>query len=413
MGVSYYFRNFASVMEMNDNTRDFIRRHLTDDVRQLALLSAGQEDVDVAFALRQIQGWQTARAKLPSWAEREGVVYPPHLNMEQCSSEETACYKQRLVARLCPDGGTMADLTGGFGVDFSFLSRAFSRAIYVERNDELCRLMGHNRRALGLANAEIRCADCASALEELPPLDLIFMDPARRDGHGGKVSALRDCQPDVLSLRDTLLRKARVLLLKLSPMLDWHEAVRQLDCVREVHVVSVGNECKELLLVCSAGQVGEGCVCCANGSQMMAFPMAADPMEGLRMATRVAEGDYLYEPNASVMKAGCFGRVCSDYGVGALAHDSHLFVSSSLVSHFPGRRFRIRAVSTLNKRELRQKLAGLTRANVSVRNFPLTVAELRKRLKLCDGGDVYLFGTTFQPPGESRPSHLLLVTEKA
>lgn len=400
------------MMILNDATRAFIAQHRTDDVRKLALLGRKPHDVDLPLALQQIQGWQTARSKLPSWAEREGIIFPPHLNMEQCSSQATARYKRALVLRLCGERRAMADLTGGMGIDFSTLATAFDRAIYVERNPVLCQLMEHNGRVLGLNHAEVRCADCADALPSLPPLDLIFMDPARRDSHGGKVFALSDCQPDVLSLRDALLQKARVLLLKLSPMLDWHEAIRLLGCVREVHIVATGNECKELLLVCGGDGVGNGCVACVNDGQTLTYPMRRDTMAGLAIAPQVAPGDYLYEPNASVMKAGCFGLLCENYAVHALAHDSHLFTSPQCVADFPGRRFRIQAVSTLNKKALRPLLADLKQANIAVRNFPLMANDLRKRLRLRDGGDTYLFATTLQPASSTRPEHILLMTEK-
>lgn len=400
-------------MILNEATQDFIRQHRRDDVRRLALLGHKPQGVDLPAALQQIQGWQTARTKLPAWAEREDIVFPPHLNMEQCSSEVTARYKQALAARLCKQKRAMADLTGGMGIDFSMLAQGFDRAIYVERNPLLCQLMEHNGHALGLKNMEVRHADCTEALSELPPLDLIFMDPARRDNHGGKVFALQDCQPDVLSMRDALLEKAHTLLLKLSPMLDWHQAVQQLGCVQEVHIVSTGNECKELLLVCASEGASTGSVYCVNDGQTLCFPMDSEPMRGLKTAAEVCPGHYLYEPNASVMKAGCFGLVCEKYGVGTLARNSHLFVSPRLIGDFPGRKFRVKAVSSLNKKELRRALGDLKQANIAVRNFPLTSNELRKRLRLRDGGDAYLFATTFQPADAPRPSHVLLVTEKA
>ena len=213
------------MITLNDATWRFIRDHRTDDVRQLALMGVKTSEIDLPLALQQIQGWQTARTKLPSWAAKEEIVYPPHLNMEQCSSETTAEYKRDLVKRLCMVRKTMADLTGGMGIDFSTLAQDFDKAVYVERNPTLCALMAHNGPVLGLNHVEVRNEDCADVLAMLPQQDLIFMDPARRDHHGGRVFQLQDCQPDVLSLREKLLRKARVILLKLSPMLDWHAAV--------------------------------------------------------------------------------------------------------------------------------------------------------------------------------------------
>lgn len=413
MKISYYFRNFASMITPNDATWRFIRDHRTDDVRQLALMGVKTSEVDLPLALQQIQGWQTARTKLPSWAAKEEIVYPPHLNMEQCSSETTADYKRDLVKRLCMVRKTMTDLTGGMGIDFSTLAQDFDKAVYVERNPTLCALMAHNGPVLGLDHVEIRNEDCADMLAMLPQQDLIFMDPARRDHHGGRVFQLQDCQPDVLSLREKLLRKARVILLKLSPMLDWHAAVHQLDCVREVHIVATGNECKELLLVCSSEQIGDGNVCCVNNGQRFCFPMETTPNTGLKTSQEIHIEDFLYEPNAAVMKGGCFGMLCEKYKVVALGHDSHLFTSPIMMDDFPGRRFRIKAVSSFNKKELNRNLGYIKQANIAVRHFPLSANELRKRLKLRDGGDTYLFATTFQPSSTSRQERILMITEKA
>ena len=398
---------------INDATGEFVRRHRLDDVRRLALGGSKTEGVDLTLALQQIQGWQTARTKLPSWATQEDILYPPHLNMEQCSSEATARYKGEVAARLCPGRGTMADLTGGMGIDFAVLAQQFDHAIYMERNPQLCQLMAHNAPVLGLKGVEIRHGDCTEVLHELSHLALLFMDPARRDSHGGKVFQLQDCQPDVLQLRDKLLRQAGVVMLKLSPMLDWHAAVQQLGCVREVHIVATGNECKELLLICAASAVGQEAVYCANDGQKVCVPMNSEPLSGLRTAAEVQPDSFLYEPNAAVMKAGAFGWLCESYGVDALGRDAHLFISPHLLTDFPGRRFRIRAVSTLNKKELRCQLGGISQANIAVRHFPLTAEALRKRLKLRDGGTTYLFATTFQPTTTARPEHIILITEKA
>lgn len=401
------------MMMLNEATRRFARLHRTDDVRQLALTGTKEGEVDLPMALQQIQGWQTARTKLPCWAAKEDVIYPPHLNMEQCSSEITAGYKREVVGRLCPKREAMADLTGGAGVDFAALAQDFGKAVYVERDPMLCALMAHNAPVMGLKQVEIRNEDCTEAVASLQGLDLIFIDPARRDSHGGKVFQLQDCQPNVLLLRDELMKKARVVLLKLSPMLDWHAAVRELGCVREVHIIATGNECKELLLVCGGEQVGDGMLHCVNDGQRLCFPMAEQPNEGLRIVQKVSPGDFLYEPNASVMKAGCFGRLCKRWNIGALGRDSHLFISAERLDDFPGRRFQIKAVSSLNKKDLRRHLDGIGQANVAIRNFPLPAKELKKRLRLRDGGSTYLFAATFQPADSARQEHILLITEKA
>lgn len=405
---------------INHATQQFILAHRGDDIRQLALAGGRLADVDLTQALQQIQGWQAARRKLPLWAAHDEVVYPPHLNMEQCSSEQTARYKQTVIRRLLPivgDTGTFVDLTGGFGVDFFYLSQGFVRKVYVERNAELCAIVEHNLRVLGCACCEVRCAESADVLMGLPATPdrrlptVVYLDPARRGSHGQKVFGLSDCEPDVTVLRDDLLRRADVLMLKLSPMLDWHEALRQLcpggaGC--EVHVVSVGGECKELLLVITHGDSPLTVHCANDDEHFVCHPQGygASPLSTSSSALAPSIEGWLLVPNASVMKAGCFAELAAAYALRMVDRNSHLFVADEPVNGFPGRLFRIVAVTSLNKRELRDALRGVSQANISTRNFPLSVAELRKRLKLRDGGSIYIFATTWQG------KHVLVVCER-
>ena len=518
-------------------TAEFIQEYREKDTRQLALQSARFPDVDMPYALDQIKGWQTARRKLPTWAACDGIVYPPHLSMEQCSSEPTAQYKLNLamewscriesselrvesseggvesselrvesserevesselrvenserevessefrvenskgevnnfssgqpatlnsqLSTLNPQPATlnsqlstlnchasrMTDLTGGFGVDFSFTSCAFASATYVERNAQLCHMVEHNLPLLGIDNAKVVCADAVDYLSTLDMQTMIFLDPARRDQHGAKTVMLADCTPDVVQLLPQLLKKSRFTMLKLSPMLDWHKAVEDLQgTVREVHIVSVGGECKELLLVLSEEIESELKVFCADleaggsgeaglsggssssscsglssepsspshpstpslsASLFVYAPGASCPAPNSKLKTQNSK--FLHEPNASIMKAGCFDELAAAYGVSPVSRNSHLFLSAEPVDGFPGRSFSIERVTTLNKRELRQELAGIEKANIATRNFPLSVAELRKRLKLKDGGDVYIFATT-----TAEDEHLLLISHK-
>ena len=432
-------------------TAEFIQEYREKDTRQLALQSARFPDVDMPYALDQIKGWQTARRKLPTWAACDGIVYPPHLSMEQCSSEPTAQYKLNLAmewARRVDHASSMTDLTGGFGVDFSFTSCAFASATYVERNAQLCSMVEHNLPLLGIDNAKVVCADAVDYLSTLDMQTMIFLDPARRDQHGAKTVMLADCTPDVVQLLPQLLKKSRFTMLKLSPMLDWHKAVEDLQgTVREVHIVSVGGECKELLLVLSEEIESELKVFCAdleagggfgeaglsggssssscfslssepifprtpsspsapsNASLFVYTPSASRPAPNSKLKTQNSK--FLHEPNASIMKAGCFDELAAAYGVSPVSRNSHLFLSAEPVDGFPGRSFSIERVTTLNKRELRQALAGIEKANIATRNFPLSVAELRKRLKLKDGGDVYIFATT-----TAEDEHLLLISHK-
>ena len=526
---------------MNQATLDFIRQHQDDDVRQLAFLGSKYPEVDMPFALDQIRGRKMARVKLPRWASIDGIIYPPHISMEQCSSEQTALYKAELAARLlglspsssengeekekesenasnlhlseiCEFAGKGAvdsefakneatskrqqiltevdknvnetkgkphegvfseeigfvDLTGGFGVDFSYIaSRLGVKSMYVERQAHLCEAAKENFGRLGLKNAIVKNGDGIEVLHSFLPkkddsapdslgiteeqsqsllktnlgLKLIFIDPARRDDAGNKVVSLKDCTPDVTLLQEEMLSKADYIIIKLSPMLDWHRAVSELSCVREVHIISVNNECKELLLVLSARNMGGNGDCnsfpdqnngsvlpsaedsghiedtadagnlriyCINDAQSFVYDEMKMEESSVKIAPPVLEEmQYLYEPNASLMKAGCFSVLSERYGARMLSKNSHLFVSMEPIMDFPGRSFRIIAISSFNKKELKRHLSGITKANIATRNFPLSVAELRKRLKLKDGGETYIFATTL-----SDESHVLMITEK-
>ena len=470
---------------MNQATQDFIRQHQDEDVRQLAFLGSKNPEVDMPFALDQIRGRKMARAKLPRWANIDGIIYPPHISMEQCSSESTALYKAELAARLLglPASSSSSssfsfssenekesekeigfvDLTGGFGVDFSYIAaRLGMKSMYVERQAHLCEAAKENFERLGLKNVCVKNGDgivvlhsfaskkdaaasdslgitdeqSQSLLKTNLGLKLIFIDPARRDDAGNKVVSLKDCTPDVTILQEEMLSKADYVIIKLSPMLDWHRAVSELSHVREVHIVSVNNECKELLLVLSARNMGMNMVSgtdlgakhdenlrifCINDSQSFVCDETEMASSDVKIASpdKIVSSDritspaldempYLYEPNASLMKAGCFGVLSERYDAKMLSKNSHLFVSEDPVEAFPGRAFRIIAVSSFNKKELKRQLSGITKANIATRNFPLSVAELRKRLKLKDGGETYIFATTL-----SDESHVLVITEKA
>ena len=378
---------------MNQATIDFIHIHAEADVRQLALQGTKNPEVDLSFALEQIAGRQKAKTKLPSWAAVDGIVYPPHLSMEQCSSEQTARYKALIAGK----GTLIVDLTAGFGVDMAFMSQGFQKAIYVERQAPLCAISSDNYKLLGLNHIEVICVDGVGYLHQLEHADLIFLDPARRDNHGARTYGIADCTPNVLELRDELLKKADRVMLKLSPMLDWRKAVEDLGHVNEVHIVSVDNECKELLLILSKEEKPLK-LFCVNNDQVFEGDQGdwlnERSIAEIRVPVPMSSQAYLFEPNASIMKAGCFTLLEQRFNVSQLDKNSHLFVSDKDCSDFPGRRFTIEKTTSMNKRELKTALAGIDKANITVRNFPLSVAELRKRLKLKDGGNLYLFATT-------------------
>lgn len=387
-------------MLANQATLDFIQQHRTDDVRRLALQGVKHPEVDVTLALEQIAGWQKARTKLPSWAARDGIIYPSHLSMEQCSSEATAIYKARIAGK----GRRFVDLTAGFGVDAAFIAEGFQQVVTIEQQEKLCAITSENYRLLGLSHVEVRCGDGVEYLHSMEHADVIFIDPARRDEHGGRTYCIADCTPNVLELREELLVKADRVIIKLSPMLDWRKAVEDLKKVNEVHIVSVDNECKELLLVLS-GSSKSLQVFCVNDGQIFTFMPVST--QSFPLPSLPSSFQFLYVPNASIMKAGCFGELAERFQIAPLDKNSHLFVSDSEVSGFPGRCYIIEKITSMNKRELKEALTGIRQANIAVRNFPLSVAELRKRLKLQDGGDTYIFATTVADKG-----HQLLICHK-
>lgn len=375
---------------IDEHTLAFIRDHAGDDVRQLALQAARYPQVDMRVAATQIEGRRLASSKLPSWAAVEGVVFPVRLSMEQCSSELTARYKASLVG-----GETLADLTGGFGIDCSYMSDGFNETTYIERNEELCRIATHNF-ALLEKNITVVNGNSEEMLASLAPQDWIFVDPARRSASGGKVVALSDCEPDVCQLEDLLLQKAQRVMVKCSPMLDISQALRELHSVSEVHVVSVGNECKELLFILGGDTAGEPLIRTINfkgdTAQVLAYT-ASEEVDSVCVYTSTVSR-YLYEPNSSLMKAGCFRLPATRWGLQKLHRNTHLYTSGVLIKEFPGRVFKVKNIDGFGKNELKRLSSELKKANIAVRNFPERPEALRKRLKLGDGGDVYLFATT-------------------
>ncbi len=372
----------------------FVKEHRNDNLYELALRAHAFSASDWQWILRQIDGWQRAKHKLPLWAQTDGVEYPLRLSMEQCSSELTARYKAELVG----GGERMTDLTAGFGVDAAVLAERYEYLTFVERNEQLCNLAQKNLPLLGVKSFEVVCQTAEEALKTLPHQNLIFLDPARRDEHGGRVTAIADCSPDVSLLNDDLLSKADVVLLKLSPMLDVRSVERDLHGVSDLHIVSVDGECKELLVRLSKEPTVLRTVCVnllSNGKrQMLAF--TKNDEAGAECSYTAEVGRYLYEPNASIMKAGCFRTVAQRYGLRKLHPNSHLYTSfaDEVILDFPGRSFKVLGSSTFSKNAVKTLLSGKEKANLTVRNFPMSVDELRKKLKLREGGDLYLFATT-------------------
>jgi hypothetical protein len=385
----------------------FIRAHLNDDVRRLAMQASRYPQIDMPFAVGQIAGRQLAKHKLPSFYEREEILYPPHLSLEQCSSELTAVYKATLWK-----GETLVDLTGGFGVDCAFMASHFNEVTYIEQNKALCDVAAHNFSVLGLPHIRVMNADAERILAEdiLPNTDCIYADPARRDRQGGKTVQVSDCVPDVERLEPVLLNKARSVMIKLSPMLDLSLALHALPHTVAVHIVSVKNECKELLLMLSSGEQPENmphpihCINLISHDEMQTFTFTAEAEAMSEPAYTSEPAHYLYEPNASILKGGAFRSVGVKYGLKKLHPNSHLYTSNEVISDFPGRSFRVAAcISPKDKAGLRQ----IGQANIAVRNYPLSVSELRKQTKLKEGGNSYIFATTL-----ADESRTLIVCQK-
>ena len=389
-------------LNLNEITKQFIRENLNADVPTLALKKA-PVGTDVSLALRQIEARQLLRKKVPSWSENEDLFFPAHLSIEQCSSEASANYKASLL-----QGHSFADLTGGLGIDTYFISQNFQQADYVERQAELCDLARHNFMVIK-ANVKVWNESAEEYLSHCESKDCIFMDPARRDMYGRKIVSISDCTPNVIDLQEKLLQKAERVMIKLSPMLDISKALEELQHVKEVHVVAVSNECKELDFIMERGYQGDIRFICVNllTSQVK---MSFTREEERNCPTRIADTvlNYLYEPNPAVMKAGCYKLLTDRFDVLKLHKNSNLYTSEQFIPDFPGRVFKVEDWTLYNKKVKQTLLSDVVQASIAVRNFPLTVAELRKTLRIGDGDAIYLFATTLK--GEKK---VIIRTKKA
>ena len=441
-------------------TKDFINAHLNDDVNKLAL-SKFPDDIDKQFVIRQIQARQLLKKKLPSWSENDELLFPKRLSLEQCSSELTAKYKRTISSRdaetqsgdeeaqcnicenQCRSVGekrTLIDLTGGMGVDTSFLSDNFDETIYVESQAELCELAEHNFKVLK-KNIKVVNAKAEDFLTQCGEVDCIYLDPARRDEYGRKMVSLHDCSPDVAELQDLLFEKTNTVIVKLSPMLDIDIIKKELKNIKEIHVVAVKNECKEVLVKSTRQRDNE--TTSREASMIPAIKRidTSDENEAIRrlyisaidlkedwkfsftedeeqnaIPTFADEiGKYLYEPCVACMKAAPFKLLSQRFNIKKLHRNSHLYTSDELVADFPGRTFEVINVIPFDKKTKKTLMQTLTqtqsdehsatwrlgdlvtqKASIAVRNFPLSAEALRKHLGFKDGDDFYIFGTTMK-----------------
>ncbi|MCR4965390.1 MAG: class I SAM-dependent methyltransferase [Bacteroidales bacterium] len=390
-------------MTLDERTWQFVMAHSSDDVARLALQPV-PEGVDLHFALQQIKGRQKAQEKLSDFYACERVLYPPTVNMEQCSSTVTAQYKTSLI-----DGDTFADLSGGFGVDTMHLARRFKSGYYVEPDESLAQIVAHNMDVMGVKNVTIVTETMEQALTHLEQVDWLYVDPSRRDEHGQRVVDLSQCVPNIIENKSLLNEKARKgIMVKLSPMLDLREALRQLPETTCVQVVAVGNECKELLFILD--KISHPLMITAanlNGSdsEVFTFSQEEEAQSIPTWAEKVSA--YLYEPNVAIMKAGAYKSLSCRYPVQKLGSSTHLYTSEECVADFPGRILKVIKTMPFNKREIREVSKEWGRANVAVRNFPLSADDLHHRLGVRDGGDIFLYGTTI-----GKNEKILVVCEK-
>ncbi len=376
----------------NLQTQKFISENIHSDLNKLLLIKRSDAEINYEFAFRQIAGLQRIRYKIPSFYNTKNILFPPQLNIEQSSSESTALYKKSLC-----EGNTLIDITGGFGIDFYFISQGFESAIYVERNEDLCNIAAHNFKALGASKISIINDDAVNFIDNMPTSDCVFVDPARRDKIGGKTVFLEDCEPNITQFYKKILRKTDLLLVKLSPMLDITAAINALSNVHEVHVVSVENECKEILLLlkpfdCEVIKYKTVNLLKNNIVEKFEFTKESELKVICNFSSVVQH--YLYEPNSSILKAGAFKSISKLYSINKLHVNTHLYTSENQIFEFPGRSFKVIKVWGINKKELVELKKQVSKANISTRNFPLKPEELKKKTGIADGGNTYLFGCT-------------------
>ncbi len=387
-------------MNWTPELRDFIQEHINDDTAELLLAARKYPDIDVPFVVEQIEARRRLKGKLPEWYENKDIIMGGRVPAEQCSSELTARYKQSIVK-----GESLCDMTGGMGVDFWYMSEGMERAIYTERNEELCSIAKHNFQVLQTLRPEyvIRCGDGREL--PIPSVDIIYLDPARRAGDGSRVYAMEDCEPNIVEWQDELLKHAKMVLVKLSPMVDLTDVLRKLKGVKELHIVGVKNECKEILVKAHAfdDSACAGCVevHCVDFLTSGKIEYVFSLLGGMEISlTDGGVKRHLYEPDVTLMKAGAFGSLCARYPVWQLDVDTHLMTSDEWIPEFPGRVFEVEEMIPFSSKVLKRLKKEIPHANIAVRNFVMTADELRKKTGIKDGGEVYLFGAKVKDMGQ-------------
>jgi len=373
---------------LNDEVREFLKNNLKTTAAELALRGSSFSGISSSELAQQLIGLQKAERKLPTWFKNSQIYYPPKLNLEQTSSETTAKYKASLVK-----GKTLIDLTGGLGIDDFYFAQHFKEVIHCELNAELSEIAAHNLKQLGRENISFKNEDSLEYLKNTDQnFDCIYVDPARRDNAGGKVFRLADCLPNVPANLDLLFKKTDIILIKTSPLLDLQAGISELQSVTEIHIIAVNNEVKELLWLLKKGDNQETKIKTLNFTKK-----GVEKFEGIldKLTGEVAYSlpkNFLYEPNAAIMKSGLFREIALQTQTSKLHKNSHLYTSEKEIN-FPGRKFKILDIEEYKPGSLKKKFKKL-KANITTRNFPESVVILRKKLKIKDGGKTYLFFTT-------------------
>lgn len=371
----------------------FIKEHINDDVHSLLLKKNKDASFNYNFAIEQIESRKKLRHKLPSWNENFKLIFPSKLAYEQASSETTARYKQHLIK-----GSSVCDLTGGLGIDSFFLSQVAEHSAYIEINEKYCKIAAHNFSELGASSIQIINDSCEHYINTTNLcFDTYYIDPARRNIENKRLYALSDCEPDILKIKDTILKKGQRLIIKASPMLDIDASLQLLENVSEIHILSIKNECKELLFVIDREAIeNDPLLVCVNfvtdkEKQIYSYRLSEEKESSPTIGDNL---QFLYEPNASIMKAGAFKSVSLRYNANKLHTNSHLYTSALKICDFPGRVFEIIESFDFSKKSISLISRKYQEANISTRNFPLSADGLRKKLKIKEGGNIYIFATT-------------------
>ncbi|OIQ38936.1 MAG: SAM-dependent methyltransferase [Bacteroidetes bacterium MedPE-SWsnd-G1] len=385
---------------LHKTVQEYISKNLNEDLSKILFKGTNFEKVSSKEIVEQIEAKKKCSSKLPTWFDASGIYFPNKLNIEQTSSELTAKYKSELI-----NGKSIVDVTGGFGVDCYYFSKKFESVIHCDLNENLSKIVKHNYAQLDVSNIETFSTNGIEyVINSTNKFDWIYIDPSRRNDVKGKVFLLKDCLPDVPENLSSLFKKSSNILIKTSPILDLKSAINELEFVKEIHIVAVKNEVKELLFLLEKDYTESINIKTVNilkqSNQTFNFELSIESNSVYSQPLA-----YLFEPNSAILKSGGFQNVSNQFQIAKLHQHSHLYTSENLIT-FPGRRFKIKANIQYDKKQLR-KLIPTGKANITTRNFPQSVMDIRKKTKLKDGGKDYLFFTT-----NLDGKHIVLVCEK-